>query len=180
MRSGQRPTPTLQLFASRAIKEKARAMSTTTNLREWQKDHLKQALQRYDSHMQSTAEVKNIFLSEAVTGAGKTTLAVAVYAALINAGYIDGCVIVCPKGNICDGWIEAFTRAKINVSKDHNPKSDVKVVVITYAGIAGKYLSGRNAVRFPSRYLLILDEIHHAEREDPGDEPHQVGALACI
>ncbi len=123
-----------------------------TRLRPWQQKHLDKCKSRLESG-------HNIFLSQAVTGAGKTTLGVLIAKHLLDSGLVQRVVVLCPSIEIADGWIAKFGDAGIIASRGNINTPDVVSLVVTYA-------SGSNIPSGPARTLVILDEIHHAEREE--------------
>ena len=128
-------------------------------LRKWQQAHL-------DHLLESLGSGKRIWLSQVVTGGGKTRFGAHAAATLLDSGEIDRVVVLCPSVGIAKGWVRAFNKTvgtlacystPIRASFESVGADDVNVLVCTYAG-AGK-VSGSH------RTLVILDEIHHAERE---------------
>ena len=126
-----------------------------TQLRAWQTDHLDKCKKRLRAGAR-------IFLSQAVTGAGKTTLGVLIAKHLLDTGEVKRVVVLCPSVEIASGWIEKLSRIGSIVSSRENIEGpDVVALVVTYA-------SGQNIPCGPTvvATLVILDEIHHAEREE--------------
>lgn len=129
------------------------------NLRKWQVEHLKEVLEHFSNK-------NRIWLSQVVTGGGKTRFGCHVGASLLDSGAINRIIVLTPGVGISDGWVRSFNQTigslgcyntPIRASSESIFADDVNVIVSTYHG-AGK-IEGS-----PST-LVILDEIHHAERE---------------
>src|SRR5262245_45073904 len=118
--------------------------------RAWQVKHLGLALLRYKDGFK-------IFLSQAVTGAGKTVLGVRIASELYKAGRINRIVVLCPSIEIAENWTAKLSETGLTATMEFTSAPDIIAIVATYAG--GEKIPGQ------SRTLAILDEIHHAERE---------------
>jgi superfamily II DNA or RNA helicase len=125
-------------------------MKTNQQPRKWQSAHLAKAHAHYSSG-------GKVFLSQAVTGAGKTTFGVLLAKMMLRGGIVSRIVVLCPSVEIGEGWKTKLGGVDIAASTENVEASDVVAVVFTYQG-------GARAIGNSST-LLILDEIHHAERE---------------
>jgi superfamily II DNA or RNA helicase len=124
--------------------------SSNRKPRKWQSDHLEKAQTHY-------ASGGKVFLSQAVTGAGKTTFGSLLASLMLRGGIISRIVVLCPSVEISEGWKSKLSGMDIVASTENVEALDVVAVVFTYQG-GGKAIGNANT-------LLILDEIHHAERE---------------
>jgi superfamily II DNA or RNA helicase len=118
--------------------------------RKWQSDHLDKAQLHF-------GKGGKVFLSQAVTGAGKTTFGALLASLLLRSGSISRVAVLCPSIEIAAGWRDKFAGFGIVATTENVEADDVVAVVFTYQG-------GAKAIGTSST-LLILDEIHHAERE---------------
>ncbi|MCW2606991.1 MAG: box helicase [Frankiales bacterium] len=105
------------------------------------------------------------FLVTATPGAGKTTFALTLAAALLADRTVDRVVVVCPTDHLRTQWAEAAGRVGIaldpTLSNAVGPvRADVQGYVTTYAQVAGK--PALHAARTGLRSLVVLDEVHHA------------------
>lgn len=134
-------------------------MKNPKGLRKWQAKHLDAALEHF-------ALKNRIWLSQVVTGGGKTRFGGHVGASLLDASEVNRIIVLAPSVGIADGWVRTFNRTigtmacyktDIMASSSAICADDVNVIISTYHG-AGK-------IEGTSRTLLILDEIHHAERD---------------
>ena len=133
----------------------APALPAAVPLRAWQR----QALAAYLEAGQQD------FLVTATPGAGKTTFALTLAAALLADRTVDRVVVVCPTDHLRTQWAEAAARAGIaldpTLSNAVGPvRADVQGYVTTYAQVAGK--PALHAARTGLRSLVVLDEVHHA------------------
>ncbi len=125
-------------------------------LRLWQRE----ALAKYET------EQRKDFLLTATPGAGKTTFALSLAAALLGRRAIDRVVVVAPTDHLRSQWAEAAERFGIalapNLGNSVGPvPADLHGYVTTYAQVAGK--PSLHAARATTRRsLVVLDEIHHA------------------
>lgn len=125
-----------------------------TNLRPWQKNHSDAAITKF----QESTALTTVFLSQAVTGAGKTTMGAHVAASLLKIGLIERIVVLCPSVEIAKSWVTKLTEDfSVTASFENVDANGLQAVVFTYQG-AAKVPGNRMT-------LVILDEIHHAERE---------------
>jgi superfamily II DNA or RNA helicase len=121
-------------------------------LRQWQKKAVSKALDHFKSG-------GSIFLIEAVTGGGKTTTGIEIANQLFLNNEVDHINVLCPSVEIRDNWANDFNDIGIPVSADSGnfEAPDIKGCVSTYHG--GK------KVKKNKNTIVILDEIHHAERD---------------
>ncbi len=106
------------------------------------------------------------YLLHATPGAGKTTFALTIAAALRESRVIDRIVVVCPTDHLRNQWAKAAAAAGIaldaNLPNSVGPvRADVMGYVTTYAQVAQKPLLHRRRVETKPT-LVILDEVHHA------------------
>jgi superfamily II DNA or RNA helicase len=147
------PPPSLDL--SPAWPERA-AWGTAPLLRAWQTA----AIERY------TREDPRDFLAVATPGAGKTTFALTVAAALLDRRVVDRITIVAPTEHLKTQWAEAASKVGISIDPSYAGRAgrtskDYVGVAVTYAGVAANPLAHRiRTERFKT--LVILDEVHHA------------------
>lgn len=127
---------------------------TTKPLRPWQNDHLRKAQAKFET---STA-LCTVFLSQAVTGGGKTTLGVAIAKYLLDAGAIQVVKVLCPSVEIARGWVEKLAAAGFAASLENPDAEGLNAFAVCYH--SAKTHKGSRVT------LLILDEIHHAERDE--------------
>jgi len=128
-------------------------------LRPWQSDHLQACLESFAKGK------KPIWLSQVVTGGGKTTFGAHAAASLMSQGDVSRVVILAPSVEIAQGWKDKMGKVgtyatygiTVSASFENVQADDVNVIVSTYQG-AGKLFGTPDT-------LVILDEIHHAERE---------------
>ena len=122
-------------------------------LRNWQQVHLNGAVQKARAH-----DADPIWLSQAVTGAGKTTFGVETALHLHDSGFCKRIIVLAPSVEIARGWKEKLDKHHgVNATVTDYDAEDVNALISTYQG-AGNIYSGPDD-------LVILDEIHHAERE---------------
>lgn len=131
----------------------AKANDMKKVLRDWQKKAINKALDSY-------SDGKKVHLIVAVTGGGKTTVGEETAGNMFDDGVIKKIVVVCPSIEIKNGWNRALSERGLKVTSDiTNIESvDLTTYISTYQG-AGKMTGD-------SQTLLILDEVHHAERDE--------------
>lgn len=130
--------------------------SMTQDLREWQQEALGKFLR---------SESPN-FLAVACPGAGKTTFALTAAKELIDRGEIDQVVVVVPSDALRTQWSSGHL---LDLRPFRNGEPVVKRgydgVVTTYQALTHPNASTfiAHAINHPRhRFLVILDEIHHA------------------
>lgn len=140
------------------------------DLRSWQKNAVEDALEEFKRN--------NHFLIQAVTGAGKTTAGAMIAKHLLDIGAVPRVVVLTPSVEIAAGWCDKFASLGINATKKLDLRefamsrgADVQALVLTY--------QGATALRGVPGALLILDEIHHAERERGWGEAVESIARDC-
>ncbi len=147
-----RPAP---LPLSPAYPDRA-AWGTATRLRAWQQE----ALEKYLSAPHRD------FLAVATPGAGKTTFALTIAAALMDRRIIDRITVVAPTEHLKVQWAEAAAKVGLAIDPAYSPtqgktSKDYVGMAVTYAGVATNPLAFRvRTERF--RTLVVLDEVHHA------------------
>jgi superfamily II DNA or RNA helicase len=115
---------------------------------------------------QAFASGHNFFLVVAGTGTGKTMAALAMAGRLIAAGEIDGVVVVAPTVEVVENWAKtAGTLLGIGASSSAAIQDDVSLYAVTYAWLCQARESDLHLIMSRRRVLLIIDEIHHAERQ---------------
>lgn len=125
-----------------------------TNLRPWQAKHSDAAISKF----RNGTALTTVFLSQAVTGAGKTTMGAHVASSLLKMGAIDRIVVLCPSVEIAKGWVDKLTQSfNVTASFENVDANGLQAVVFTYQGAA--------KVPGTRMTLVVLDEIHHAERD---------------
>lgn len=132
------------------------ARGTADTLRAWQQE----AIDRYFE-----SEPRD-FLVSATPGAGKTTFALRLAAALRARRTISQVVVVAPTEHLKVQWADAAARAGIHLNprysnahgKSYGRKFDG--VVVTYAQVAMKPVQHRLLTERENT-LVVLDEVHH-------------------
>lgn len=125
-------------------------------LRAWQEE----AIERYlDAHPRD-------FLVAATPGAGKTTFALRLAAALKAKGLIDRITIVAPTEHLKTQWADAAARAGLRINPRFANADGASYgrnfvgAAVTYAQVAAKPMLHRRLTE-AANTLVILDEIHH-------------------
>jgi superfamily II DNA or RNA helicase len=106
------------------------------------------------------------FLCVATPGSGKTILALSIASTMWQRGLIQQVIVVVPSVPLTKQWTrEAHERVHFDLEENGEPHSMRRYhgVVVTYSKLAGNALSYRACCQKPT--LVIMDEIHHAERE---------------
>lgn len=109
-------------------------------------------------------------LLAACPGSGKTRFAVAVARRMLNAAQIARLVVVVPSTQLKTTWAKQADKAGIDVTPqwgNHQCSwpTDFQGVAITYQQLTqAPQLIARHAA--DAATLVVLDEIHHADRED--------------
>lgn len=119
--------------------------------------------------------VKNI-IAKVTTGGGKSTLPI-IIGKLISAGLADAICWICPRMSLQNqaerNFIDPFFRKLLNhnlviraSTNENNPCRGTHGFVTTYQAIGvDKKQTVLNELK-RRRYILVLDEYHHAEEED--------------
>jgi superfamily II DNA or RNA helicase len=119
--------------------------------------------------------IKDI-ICKVTTGGGKSTLPI-IAGKLITAGLADAVCWICPRTSLQiqaeKNFIDPFFRKLLDhklviraSTNDNNPCRGTNGFVTTYQAVGlDKYMTVYNDF-FRKRYILILDEYHHAEEED--------------
>lgn len=119
--------------------------------------------------------VKNI-ICKVTTGGGKSTIPI-IAGKLLSAGLADAICWICPRSSLQDqaerNYIDPFFRRLLNhkliirsSTNENNPCRGTNGFVSTYQAIG---VDKNNTVLndfMRKRYVLVLDEYHHAEEED--------------
>jgi len=133
-------------------------------LRPWQEIALSKSLKwlvddRSDNH----------FLINAAPGSGKTLMACALAAELINRDEIDRVVVIAPRNEVVNQWAEDFkwvtNRFMGKVTASDGDISELGTdICATWSAVQGLH-DALQAVCQQSRVLVICDEHHHAAIE---------------
>lgn len=125
-------------------------------LRAWQEE----AIEKYlDAHPRD-------YLVAATPGAGKTTFALRLAAALKAKGLIDRITIVAPTEHLKIQWADAAARAGLKINPRYSNSDGTSYgrqfigAAVTYAQVAAKPMLHRRLTE-AANTLVILDEIHH-------------------
>ena len=136
--------------------------------------HQKQLIEVVDDIINGSS-IKTIIV-KACTGSGKSSLPI-IAGKLITAGLADAICWVCPRTSLQiqaeKNYIDPFFRKLLNhkliiraSTNDLNPCRGTNGFVTTYQAIGlDKYQTVLNDFQH-KRYILVLDEYHHAEEED--------------
>ncbi|RWU08869.1 hypothetical protein EGC76_11015 [Pseudidiomarina gelatinasegens] len=124
-------------------------------LRRWQHECVELALSKYSLG-------DNAFFVHATPGAGKTNMAAALAAELINKNLIDHVICFSPSTAVSNSIKETFERI---LNRGMNGMLGDIGAVYTY-----QYLSTGQSKRFDillsSRVFVVFDEIHHASGDN--------------
>lgn len=125
-------------------------------LRAWQEEAITQYL---DAHPRD-------YLVAATPGAGKTTFALRLAAALKAKGVIDRVTIVAPTEHLKNQWADAAARAGLKINPRFANADGATYgrnffgAAVTYAQVAAKPMLHRRLTE-AANTLVILDEVHH-------------------
>ncbi|WP_028244922.1 DEAD/DEAH box helicase [Pseudoclavibacter soli] len=131
------------------------ARGTAGSLRAWQSEALSLYFERSPRD----------FLAAATPGAGKTTFALQLAAALLDRGEVDRVLVVAPTEHLKRQWADAAERAHIPL--DPNFRNADRVFGAHYRGVTATYAQVaanpevHRALTEAARTLVILDEVHH-------------------
>lgn len=121
------------------------------------------------------APVRDI-LVRVTPGGGKSSLPI-IAGRLITAGLADAICWICPRMSLQDqaerNFLDPFFRTMFDHSllirsstNEHNPCRDTRGFVTTYQAIGVDEKGTVLQEIFSKRYILVLDEYHHAEAEE--------------
>lgn len=129
------------------------------NLRKWQQD----AGLRAEKHFLSG---KDVWVTEACTGSGKTLHGVDVANRLIRAEAVDLVIVVTPSIATRSGWVSSMTRCGIDATDNPDlfATADFNAVVISYGGNARLEAALYHRPVYKGIFLIV-DEYHHAEED---------------
>lgn len=141
--------------------------ASSIELRLWQEQALPVILERT---WQSGVATVN-----AAPGAGKTYFALAVFAALRAAGYVERLVVVCPNLVIVDQWKRSAGKMRIHLDTEprdgHLEHPDTCGAVVSYqllpqpAG-GNQKVADMHRARIDQRpTMIVLDEVHHVSEK---------------
>lgn len=132
-------------------------------------------MDRIIKQIKAGAPIKDI-ICKVTTGGGKSTLPI-IAGGLITAGLADAICWICPRTSLQiqaeKNFVDPFFRKLLDhrliiraSTNDNNPCRGTNGFVTTYQAVGlDKYMTVYNDF-FRKRYILILDEYHHAEEED--------------
>lgn len=131
-------------------------MAALPSLRGWQQE-------AYEEYFRAA---KRDFLLVATPGAGKTTYALTVARALLNAREVMSVTIVTPTEHLKHQWSQAAQRFGIAIDSSYRNSqgragADFTGVAVTYAQVAAHPALHRQRTE-NRRTLVIFDEVHHA------------------
>ena len=114
------------------------------------------------------AELNRLRLINVTPAAGKTMFGVIYGAYLLKTRHVDKIVVIVPTTGLLQSWVEEFGRAGIHLdpsfNKTYGVGADFGGVASTYASV---FVTPHVFARyFPSRTLVIFDEIHHLADEN--------------
>lgn len=124
-------------------------------------------------------------IAHVTPGGGKTLLASIFAHAMLDAGFVDQVVIVCPRDSLrsqmVDGWsVESLgLSSKTEIWDPHASKQKR-----LFGGFVGVVTTYQSAVAHPNRLLkliegrrtlLVLDEVHHLAGPDEDDDSEEYG-----
>lgn len=127
-------------------------------LRDWQFKATEQAVSAF------TEKDRDLWVTEACTGSGKTTHGVAVAAELLRQNQVDLVVVVTPSIPTRAGWVQSMGTWRLDATDDPNLLTvrDFNALAVTYGG-CGKLLDALTHRATHTGLLVIFDEYHHAE-----------------
>jgi superfamily II DNA or RNA helicase len=132
------------------------AWGTAGTLRAWQEEAIQTYLEKQPRD----------FLASATPGAGKTTFALRLAAALRAQRTITQVIVVAPTEHLKSQWADAAARASIRLNPRYENADGLGYgasyhgIVVTYAQVALKPTQHR-LIAESEQTLVILDEVHH-------------------
>ncbi len=150
-----------------------------------------QVAAKIQAHEAMTLGDRRITVANVTPGGGKTLLAAVFANTMLDAGYVDRVVIVCPRDSLRTQVQEGFdcaaaglTRKVVVWDPDKNTQrsllGELCGVVTTYQLAFARATKLKKLVQ-AHRTLLILDEAHHLSGSDEDDEDEDYTAWrACI
>jgi superfamily II DNA or RNA helicase len=117
----------------------------------------------------------------AAPGAGKTLFAAFVFEALRAAGVIERMLVVVPKVNIAQQWVDALRVGRHLELKAHSAteRPGQHGVVVTYQSLPNReQLETHMTMARRTPTLLVLDEVHHLARDIQGRHQAWANAIA--
>ncbi|MFZ0323817.1 MAG: DEAD/DEAH box helicase [Actinomycetes bacterium] len=129
---------------------------TAEALRAWQRRALDDWL----------AQMPRDYLAVATPGAGKTTFALQIVAALLERKIVQSVTVVAPTDHLKRQWADAAHRVGVRLdpgfrNAQGSTARDFHGVVVTYAQVAAHPMLHRRRTE-NRKSLVVLDEIHHA------------------
>ena len=129
----------------------------------WQDTMLEQCIARFRGGDRD-------YLCVVTPGGGKTIGALKVAKKLKELGIIKRIVVVAPTRAVVEQWSDEANKLSLDLERFGNPerKRNYDGIVITYSAIAMAPMDYRGYCNVPT--LIILDEIHHADKEQSWGE----------